>query len=429
MHGIIIELLDDEEAEVKNLAIEAFLDNIDKFTQQNIEENLTEIMTNLIAEMNESDPPNDSVVLNKLDEVIKHNSVLVKLFWNQTWWDRQSDEFHNKVLYNSSYVISVIGSQQFFEQFYDKYLTLMKWEETKNEGDESPKCLITADVHNVVKNLGAIDCFVNDFEKNITYLMNDKYLPAKGKLLENLHVIVETLHVENVTEEMWELGLEKKINNFKISFMKNFLKMEDNLKNNWRFLNLWIDWAFRIIQNMHEKDPPWAGQIDGTSGMLKKFIPIIISHLKKGWKATRDLWILFIWKLMPINSTYTFRKDVYDLATNLPYATWSYKRLIYLEFIDAIVSYVSKKLFLSNFIDSYYMLSKDKWVNVIIKLCQITPKIFKKVSYDDARNKERIINIIKGMKDSEKYTGTTMEIIDSTYMRLLNLRIISSDEK
>jgi hypothetical protein len=29
-----MELLDDEEAEVKNLAIEGFLDNIDKFTEK-----------------------------------------------------------------------------------------------------------------------------------------------------------------------------------------------------------------------------------------------------------------------------------------------------------------------------------------------------------------------------------------------------------
>lgn len=38
LFDIMVELLDDEEAEVKSLAIEAFLDNFEKFTEQKIEE-------------------------------------------------------------------------------------------------------------------------------------------------------------------------------------------------------------------------------------------------------------------------------------------------------------------------------------------------------------------------------------------------------
>lgn len=86
--------------------------------------------------------------------------------------------------------------------------------------------------------------------------MADSNLSAKGKLLENLHIIVETLHANNATEEVIELGLEKKISNFWTSFMKSFLKMEESLKNNWRYFNLWVDCAFRILSKMHEIDPP-----------------------------------------------------------------------------------------------------------------------------------------------------------------------------
>lgn len=63
----------------------------------------------------------------------------------------------------------------------------------------------------------------------------------KGKLLENLHEIIEVLYIEELTDEMVELGLDKKINTFKTNFMKNFIKMEETLRNNWRYLNMWID--------------------------------------------------------------------------------------------------------------------------------------------------------------------------------------------
>lgn len=269
MHDIIIVLLDDEEAEVKNLAIEGFLNNINKFSQKNIEENLISVITNLIHEISACDSPNDNVIWNKLDSLLKKNRALLKIFCDPVLWSKQPDHFHNKILYHSSYIVEIFGSKNFFENHYENYLVLLKSEETKIDNEESSKWFIAADIHNMVKELGIIEWFTNDFERNIIYLMADSNLSAKGKLLENLHIIVETLHANNATEEVIELGLEKKISNFWTSFMKSFLKMEESLKNNWRYFNLWVDCAFRILSKMHEIDPPWSGKTDSTSSTLK----------------------------------------------------------------------------------------------------------------------------------------------------------------
>lgn len=160
-----------------------------------------------------------------------------------------------------------------------------------------------------------------------------------------------------------------------------------------------------------------------------KFLPVIFSHLKKDGRGTRELWILFLCKLLQINTSSSFRNEVIEQVTSLPYTTWSYKRMIYLEFINIVVDYISKKLFWIHFLDSYFMLSKDKWANIIIKFCLVTPKIFRKVSYDDSRNKERIINILKSMKDNDKNKWTVRDTVEQTYAKLLNLRIISIDQK
>jgi len=75
------------------------------------------------------------------------------------------------------------------------------------------------------------------------------------------------------------------------------------------------------------------------------------------------------------------------------------------------------------------MLCKDKWPNVIIKFWKVAPKVFQKVNYDDARNKERMINIFKSMKDSDKFSPSVKEVIQNTYDHLLTLRIVSAEEK
>lgn len=87
------------------------------------------------------------------------------------------------------------------------------------------------------------------------------------------------------------------------------------------------------------------------------------------------------------------------------------------------------KMFCVNFLDSFYMLTKDKCPNVIIKLWNITQKVFSKVSYDDPRNKERIINVVRLMGESEKIKGSAKEIVDQTYIKLINQKIISSSDK
>ena len=51
------------------------------------------------------------------------------------------------------------------------------------------------------------------------------------------------------------------------------------------------------------------------------------------------------------------------------------------------------------------------------------------MSYDDPRNKERIINIIKALKENTKYVGSTKEQINDTYAELLNLQVFSASQK
>jgi RNA recognition motif-containing protein len=288
MHGILTELLDDEEAEVKNLAIEGFLANIHRFSTKNIDENMVGTVIGLLNEL-PSDSYHENIIINKLDDLIENSSLLRKLFVSEELWSKQPSLFHNKCLYKSSFFIETLGPDFFFENLYDEYKLLLKNEETKSEDELPPKWYITADIHNVVNNLGIVQCYEHEFEKNITYLMADKNMHSKGKLLENLHQIVEVLCVEQVTDEILESGIEKKINTFKATFMKNFLKIEESVKDNWRYLNLWIDCAYRILAKMHEIDPPAASQLDGTSTAVKKFVPIILNHLKKGCKATREL--------------------------------------------------------------------------------------------------------------------------------------------
>jgi len=80
MHNIMLELLDDEEAEVKHLAIEGFLDNIDKFTEKNIEENLLPIVMGLINDMNSTTNSANHITNEKLESIFEHSEYLRKLF-------------------------------------------------------------------------------------------------------------------------------------------------------------------------------------------------------------------------------------------------------------------------------------------------------------------------------------------------------------
>jgi hypothetical protein len=97
--------------------------------------------------------------------------------------------------------------------------------------------------------------------------MADKYLPAQGKILENLYKIYEILDVEEETEEMKEIGFDK--SKMISNIMKSFIKMEETISSNWRYLNLWIDCAFQIVLRLHKAEPNYPSKIDGTSATLK----------------------------------------------------------------------------------------------------------------------------------------------------------------
>jgi len=77
---------------------------------------------------------------------------------------------------------------------------------------------------------------------------------------------------------------------------------------------------------MYISDADEQSKAENASNILKKVMPIVLGHMKKSGKETRKMCILFICRLMPLNSTFSFRKDVYELASSLPYATCSYKR-------------------------------------------------------------------------------------------------------
>lgn len=203
--------------------------------------------------------------------------------------------------------------------------------------------------------------------------MLDKSPVVLGTLLNNLHEVAEVLLPEDFSDEIKDNGLEIKISQFKNTFWKNLIKMEEVIKQNWRFFNLWLDWVFKMIDTL------------GQTNIVKKFVPVVLNHLRKDGKETRKSCIVFLWKLIPLNTSYGFRRDICDLSTSLPYATSSFTRWIYLEFLSEVQKYVSKKYFWMNFLDSYYLLSKDKWSNVLIKFWNVAPIIFKKVNYEDSK--------------------------------------------
>lgn len=420
LYDIIVELLDDEEAEVKNLAIEGFLYNIHKFSENLIEENMSEMLIKLVNDMAGGDSPDESILITQLDDLLKNSQLLRKIIMKTEY------SGHNQVIYRAKYFIETLGSDYFFKNMFDMYLELIKNGDEKDDEGKSPRWYITDQISEVIAWIGAEQWYAHEFDKQVTYIMHSKDMHCVGRLLENLPEIIEIFTREDIPEDtISEVNLKKKTNLIR----NNLLKLEDAVKDNWRYLNLWIDWWYRVLLKMHEECPPESNQLDDTSLALSKFLPHIYKHLKKGSKSTRELWILFLVKLLKVNQTPGYLKEIFDLATSLPFTTWWYKRVIYLELLEHIVSHVSKKTFCDVFIDSYYMLSKDKWASIIIKFCQITPKIFKKVSYDDPRNKERIINIIKALKENLKYIGSTNEQINETYAELLNLQIFSASQK
>ena len=68
-------------------------------------------------------------------------------------------------------------------------------------------------------------------------------------------------------------------------------------------------------------------------------------------------------------------------------------------------------------------------MNVIIKFSKVAPVVFKKVNYEDTRNKERVINIMKWMADNEKLHPSSKEFIKEGYSKILALVSVPSADK
>ena len=149
MYDIIVELLDDEEAEVKNLAIEGFLYNIHKFSDGLIEENMSEMLIKLINDMANSDTPDESIVITQLDSLLENSELLRKII--------MKTEFagHNQVIYRAKYFIQTLGPDYFFENMLESYLALIKNGDEKDEEGRSPRWYITDQIHEVIGQLGA----------------------------------------------------------------------------------------------------------------------------------------------------------------------------------------------------------------------------------------------------------------------------------
>lgn len=227
---------------------------------------------NLITELNSGLDIKEHAVLEKFDKVIQDSEFIRKILCSSDFIEKQqSKEIWSKMIFNSSFFIKTMGADFFFTHFIESYSDYVKQEvETLNEWEQTevpPKIHIIEDLHKVVQNLGPAEWFKNNFDKQICSLMADKYLPAQGKILENLYKIYEILDVEEETEEMKEIGFDK--SKMISNIMKSFIKMEETISSNWRYLNLWIDCAFQIVLRLHKAEPNYPSKIDGTSATLK----------------------------------------------------------------------------------------------------------------------------------------------------------------
>jgi hypothetical protein len=69
--------------------------------------------------------------------------------------------------------------------------------------------------------------------------------------------------------------IEKRAKLFKTILCKNLIKMEEVVKSNWRHFTRWIDCVYKMIS------------IFDPSTIVKKIIPIIVTHLKKSGREAR----------------------------------------------------------------------------------------------------------------------------------------------
>lgn len=190
-------------------------------------------------------------------------------FGAKEYLEHENATLRNKIIFNSHWIIKTLGVEYFMENMNKKYESLVKHE------DEHIRVKIAENIDQVVEAFGTTSAYKNEIEKHVTTLMLDKSSNVVGVLLVHLDKVVKVLIPEELTDEMVELGIDKKKQTFKTAFSKNLIKMEDIVKNNWRHLVRWIDCVFKIIT------------VYDSSTIVKKFIPIIITYLKKGGRETR----------------------------------------------------------------------------------------------------------------------------------------------
>jgi hypothetical protein len=190
-------------------------------------------------------------------------------FGAREYLEHENTTLRNKIIFNSHWLIKTLGDEYFMENINKKYEDLLKHE------DENIRVKIAENIDQVVEAFGTISAYKNEIEKHVITLMLDKSPSVVGVLLVHLDKIVDVLIPDELTEEMIELGIDKKKQAFKTALSKNLIKMEDIVKNNWRHLIRWIDFVFKVIT------------IYDSSTIVKKFIPIVITHLKKGGRETR----------------------------------------------------------------------------------------------------------------------------------------------
>lgn len=406
LFDIIVELIEDEEQEVKALAIDAFLSNIDSFTQEKVEEDWVRVLADVVD--NEA---NHELIIEKFDCFIESGETIKKFFSQEKYLKHKNVDLRNKILTNWHAYLEVLGQEDFSEMVLPYIIPLLKSE------DDVVRTRLAGNLHKVIELLGTACCYDMEFDKHLSTMMNDKCKTVKGELLVWIDQIVEVMLPAEISEELLDTGINSQIENYRSTFMRHFVKMEEGVRPNWRHLNRWLDSCFRSIDGL------------GPANVAKKCLPVVLAQLKKGAKETRLSWIHFLCRSLTLESSDQLKEDTIDLCSSLPYATWSFTRLIYLEFINELVDFISKKYFWSTFLDAFYLLSKDKWVNVIIKFAKIAPNIFKKVNYDDTKNRDRIINILKALSESDKIKHYAKEFLQSSLIEIQGSKTLSTSDK
>lgn len=233
---IMVDLLDDEENEVKNFAIEGFFQNIDKFSPRKVEENWIGIIIDLIKNESNTEFINDCIEI-----AIEKSEVLRKHFTSQEYLQQENTDLTLRILYNSHLLVKTLGIEYFMDNIMSYYQKLLDHE------DEFVREKIATKYHELVKEFGTTNAYKNDIHKLTLKIMTDKSPHVQGELCIYLDQVAQTLLPENFEIPDEDHDLEKKLSSFKLTFLKTFLIMEDTVKSNWRHLIRWFDCLYKLL--------------------------------------------------------------------------------------------------------------------------------------------------------------------------------------